>query len=327
MLRDVGTPVASDDGDESGDEQFAGTNVTIDATMVPHLADGLDKDRRPPIGWNPTRRPPRHPVKPVPKRLLEDPSIDRSIDPARWTLVSIRAADDLGHVRTSMNYSQSFGTSAGFFAKTHRTQFLDGPNEPAVADRLEMSTTCLNFQMQPIDMTFRRDDGRLIHKYPDICIEFEDNSVRFGEIKSDETWFDAPAIKRPLDRIDLALGSIGIPRLLRIKGMPYRQEDALAAHAIAMNARLTPVNPAEAAAVRAMITASGGCARYADAVAVIGAVRADAVDKLYAMLMRRVVSFSLTREPHGATPVTAPRPAEAFALRALLSKFVEKVAA
>ena len=230
--------------------------------------------------------------------------------------LDVVSADDLGMVRTGMTYDKDYGTSAGFFEKPQRLQFFEGPNEPAVADHLEMSPRYLDFQFQPLRLTFRRADGRVIHKYPDVGIEYDDHSVRFGEIKSDDAWFQAAGIRRPLERIDMAMSASGMDTLLRIKGTVFRRDEVQKAHGIAMEARLTTFDP----------STDGGRARYADVVAALGGHRAHAVDKLYAMLMRRVVDFDLSSEPTADTLVTAPRPASAFALRELLARFQRKVA-
>jgi hypothetical protein len=242
-------------------------------------------------------------------------------------LVSITAADHLGHVRSGMTYDKEYGTSCTFYEKPRRLQFMEGPNEPAVADHLEMSPRYLDFQFQPLDLTFRRADGRLIHKYPDVLIEFEDNSVRVAEIKSNQAWFDAPGVRRPLDRMDLALASIGIEQLLRIEGVPFRRDQAREAHNAAMDARLTKFDlDADVAAVRTAVAAAGWCAPYGTLFTALGGSRSNAEDKLYAMLMRRIVSFELHTVPANDTPVTLPRPARAFALRDLLNRFRRKVA-
>lgn len=277
--------------------------------------------------WSPSRRPPRHPVMRVPYRHLHADHLNGDKDPAGWDLIAIEAADDLGIVRTGMTYDKDYGTSAGFFEKPRRLQFFEGPNEPAVADHLEMSPRYLDFQFQPLRLTFRRADGRVIHKYPDVGIEYDDHSVRFGEIKSDDAWFLAEGIRRPLNRIDMALAASGMDTLLRIKGTAFRSDAVLKAHGIAMEARLTSFDPAtEGRAARAAIMAAGGRARYSDVVAALGGHHAHAVDKLYAMLLRRVVDFDLSTEPTDNTVVKAPRPANAFALRELLARFQRKVA-
>ncbi|HZG09091.1 MAG TPA: hypothetical protein VEZ70_08945 [Allosphingosinicella sp.] len=277
--------------------------------------------------WNPTRRPPRHPVMRVPYRLLQPKHLDGARDPASWALIGIEAADDLGVVRTGMTYDKEYGTSAGFFEKPRRLQFFEGPNEPAVADHLEMSPRFLDFQFQPLQLTFRRGDGLVIHKYPDVGIEYDDHRVRFGEIKSDEAWFRAEGIRRPLDRIDEAMDSSGLGPLLRVKGSVFRDEQVLKAHRIAMEARLTAFDRAnEGRVAREAITAAGGRARYRDVVAALGGRDAHAADKLYAMLMRRVVDFDLSSEPTDDTIVTAPRQATAFALRELLARFQRRAA-
>lgn len=271
--------------------------------------------------WNPSRRPPRHPVMRVPHRHLAANHLNGDKDPAAWVLIGIEAADDLGIVRTGMTYDKEYGTSAGFFEKPRRLQYFEGPNEPAVANHLEMSPRYLDFQFQPLRLTFRRADGRVIQKYPDVGIEYDDHSVRFGEIKSDATWFQAEGIRRPLDRIDMAMSASGMDTLLKIKGTVFRRDEVLKAHGIAMEARLTSFDPTEGRAARAAILAAGGGARYADVVGSLGGHHAHAVDKLYAMLMRRVVDFDLSSEPTGDTIVTAPRQAAAFALRELLARF------
>lgn len=301
----------------------------------PEVADRDGRDRRDAASlrsaaslrrWSPTRRPPRHPVRSVPHRLRQDPSLDAGKDPAGWTLVAIRAADDLGGVRNGMTYDKEYGTSAGFFEKPRRIQFMEGPNEPAVADHLELNPRYLDFQLQPLDIIFRRADGKLIHKYPDVGIEYDDNTVRFGEIKSDDSWFNAPAIRRPLDRIDAALVSQGLSPILRIKGVAFRTDDMLEAHARAMNARLTEFDFADVQAVKATIMAGGGCASHESLLAALCGRRAAAEGKLYAMLLRRIVAFDLSVPPTPSTIVTLPRPAQAFALRELLTRFARMAA-
>src|SRR5690606_19054155 len=216
---------------------------------------------------------------------------------------------------------------AGFFEKPRRLQFLEGPNEPAVADFLEMKPRYLDFQFQPLDLTFRRADGKLIHKYPDVAIEFDDHVVRFGEVKSDDAWFDAPGVRRPLDRIDAALEAKGLQPLLRIKGAFFRTDAMLEAHTRAMDARLTTFDrESDGRAVRAAVMACGGGAPYGTVVAALGGRRCLAQDKLYAMLMRRIVAFDLSEPPSDSTLVTLPRPATPYALRDLLAQFRRKAA-
>jgi hypothetical protein len=277
--------------------------------------------------WSPSRRPPRHQVRPVPYRHRVAEHLDGAKDPSEWCLVEITAATDLGAVRTGMTYDKEYGTSCTFYEKPGRLQFMEGPNEPAVADYLEMSPHCLNFQFQPLDLTFKRADGKLIHKYPDVLIEFADNTVRIGEIKSNKAWFNAPGVRRPLDRMDLALASRGLGPLLRIEGEVFRQEPVIEAHYAAMDARLTIYDEeADVSAVRAAVLAAGGCASYGTLFASLGGFRFNAEDKLYAMLLDRIVSFELFSVPTSDTPVSLPRPARAYALRDLLNRFRRKVA-
>lgn len=276
--------------------------------------------------WSPSRRPARHPVKRVPRRHVRGDHLNGSKDPTAWTLLGIEAADHLGIVRTGMTYNREYGTSAGFFEKPGRVQFLEGPNEPAVADHLEMCPRYLDFQFQPLRLTFRRADDRIIHKYPDVGIEYDDHTVRFGEIKSDDAWFAAEGVRRPLDGIDRAMATEGLGPLLRIRGTAFRSDAVLKAQGIAMEARLTKFDrDADALIVRAVVAAAGGQARHGDLVAAMGGPPVLAVDKLYAMLLRRIVHFDISTEPTGDTPVTAPRPARAFALRELLARFRRKV--
>jgi hypothetical protein len=278
-------------------------------------------------GWSPSRRPPRHTSRTVPYRHRVADHLRDVKDPARWEFIGIEAARDLGHVRTGMTYNREYGTSAGFFEKPGRLQFLEGPNEDAVASHLELYPRALDFQFQGMVMLFRRPDSRIIRKYPDVLIEYDDNTVRVGEIKSNALWFEAEAVRRPLDRMDLALSSIGIEPILRIRGEPFRTESSLRAHSIALEARLTPFDPeADPRTVRGVVQAGGGAVPYAAVVDALGGVSAGAVDRLYAMLLRRIVSFDLSLEPSAGTIVTAPRPAKAYALRALLSRFAPKAA-
>lgn len=272
--------------------------------------------------WFPSGRPARNPVKPVPHRLLSADHLSGAKDPAEWSLVGIRVADDLGMVRSGMTYDKEYGTSATFYEKPGRTMFMEGPNEPAVGDHLEMSPRCLNFLFQPFDITFRRADGRIIHKYPDVLIEFDDNTVRPGEIKSNREWFDAPGVMRPLGRLDAAMAESGLDPLLRIRGEAFWRDDAVReAHELAMDARLTRFDPVEDAdLVRAAIRSAGGRASHGSLVSKLGGSPSHAGDKLYAMLLRRVVAFDLSAPPKAETPVWLPRPAEAHALTDLLTR-------
>lgn len=282
---------------------------------------------RTPLRWNPNRRPPRHAVREVPYRLRHPEHLNGPKDPATWTLVSIRAADNLGHVRSGMTYDKEYGTSCSLYEKPGRLQFMEGPNEPAVADHLEMMPRYLDFQLQGLDMVFRRADGRIVHKYPDALIEFDDNTVRPAEIKTNREWFDAPGVKRPLEAVEAGLSSSGFLPLLRIRGEVFRQEEVLEAHRRAFAARLTAFDRvADVAAVRAAVLATGGSATHGSLVAALGGDRQDAYGKLYAMLMRRVVAFDLWTQPTPDTPVTLPRQAQAFALRELLAKFKREAA-
>ncbi len=259
---------------------------------VPH--DG----RRGLRGWNPTRRPPRHTPREVPYRLRHPMHLDGASDPADWTLIDIRVANGLGHVRSGMTYNKEYGTSCSLYEKPGRLQFMEGPNEPAVADHLELSPRYLDFQLQGIDMVFRRADGRIIHKYPDALIEFDDNTVRPAEIKTSREWFDAPGVSRPLAAVEAGLSSKGFLPLLRIRGEVFRREETLEAHRRAFAARLTNFDrEADVAAVRATVLAAGGSASHGSLVAALGGDRQDAEGKLYAMLMRRFVAFDLWAQP------------------------------
>ncbi|WP_404365844.1 hypothetical protein AB5I39_09695 [Sphingomonas sp. MMS24-J45] len=242
--------------------------------------------------------------------------------------MDVRAADDLGMVRTGMTYDKEYGTSASFYEKPRRLQFMEGPNEPAVADHLEMNPRYLDFQFQPLDLTFRRADGKIIHKYPDVLIEFDDNTVRAGEIKSNQAWFEAAGVRRPLDRIDLALATVGLDPLLRIRGDELRQPDSVReAHEAAMDARLSRFDPdSDVHAVRTAVDNAGGSATYGTVVAALGGKRSHAADKLYAMMLRRIVAFDLFSLPTANTMISLPRPARAYALRDTLSRLRRKVA-
>jgi hypothetical protein len=291
------------------------------------LAEGLGFTIPPLANWNPTRRPPRHPVRRVPYALLHPTNFKHRKDPERWDLVGVEAAAGLGHVRNGMNYAQDYTTCATFYEKARRIQFLEGPNEPAVADHLEMCPRYIDFQFQPLVLIFCRADGKLIRKYPDVAYELADHRVVFGEIKSNGTWFAAEGVRRPLDRVSRALQELGLGSIHRIKGEPFRRDDTVEAHSIAMEARLTTFDvDADAAAVRKVIMAGGGHARYTDLVAALGGSKGVAVDKLYAMLLRRIVDFDLRSIPDSETVVTAPRAVSPYALREILARFEKKVA-
>lgn len=304
--------------------QSCGTALRSDTLEAPVVDSSARKGLR---GWNPTRRPPRHVPRDVPYKLRHPVHLDGEADPAGWKLIDIRTADGLGHVRSGMTYDKEYGTSCSFYEKPGRLQFMEGPNEPVVADHLEMMPRYLDFQLQGLDMVFRRADGRIIHKYPDVLIEFDDNTVRPGEIKTNRAWFDAPGVKRPLAAVEAGLSSRGFLPLLKIRGEVFRREEVLEAHRRAFFSRLTSFDrKADVAAVRAAVLASGGCATHGSLVAALGGDRQVAEGKLYAMLMRRVVAFELWTQPTPDTPVTLPRPARAFALRELLARFRREAA-
>lgn len=304
--------------------QFCGTALLPDALEAPVFDRGARKGLR---GWNPTRRPPRHVPREIPYSLRHLDHLDGAKDPAKWELIGIRTADDLGHVRSGMTYDKEYGTSCSFYEKPGRLQFMEGPNEPVVADHLEMMPRYLDFQLQGLDMVFRRADGRIIHKYPDALIEFDDNTVRPAEIKTNRAWFDAPGVRRPLAAVEAGLSSKGFLPLLRIRGEVFRREEVLEAHRRAFLSRLTSFDrEADVATVRAAVLAAGGCTTHGSLVAALGGDRQDAEGKLYAMLMRRVVAFDLWTQPTPDTPVTLPRRAKAFALRELLARFKREAA-
>lgn len=293
----------------------------------PDLAEGLGSTIVPLANWNPTRRPPRHPVRRVPYALLHSTKFDDLKDPAQWELMGVETAAGLGHVRNGMNYAQDYTTCATVYEKPRRIQFLEGPNEPAVADHLEMCPRYIEFQFQPVVLIFRRADGKIIRKYPDVAYELADHRVVFGEIKSNDAWFEAEGVHRPLDRVSTALQELGLGTIHRIKGEPFRRDDTVEAHSIAMEARLTKFDrEADAIVVRQVIMAGGGRARYADVVAALGGSRSVATDKLYAMLLRRIVDFDLRSPPTSGTVVTAPRPVTPYALREILARFERKAA-
>ena len=215
-------------GSVQEDEQQSGNNAANPPRPAPvaEMAGLETPEARSAINqWYPSGRPPRNPIMAVPYQHRVADHLDGPKDPSAWTLVEIRAADDLGMVRTGMTYNKDYSTSTTFYEKPQRAQFMEGPNEPAVADHLEMNPRYLDFQFQPLDLTFRRADGKLIHKYPDVLIEFDDNTVRAGEIKSNQEWVDAPGIRRPLDRVCLALTSSGMDPLLRIRGEAFWRDD------------------------------------------------------------------------------------------------------
>ena len=291
------------------------------------LAEGLGSTIVPLANWNPTRRPPRHPVRRVPYALLHPTKFDDLNDPAHWELVGVETATGLGHVRNGMNYAQDYTTCATVYEKPRRIQFLEGPNEPAVADHLEMCPRYIDFQFQPLTLIFRRADGKLIRKYPDVAYELTDHRVVFGEIKSNDAWFAAEGVRRPLDRVSSALEEIGLGPIHRIKGEPFRHDDTVKAHSIAMEARLTTFDPdVDGTAARQVIMAGGGRARYADVIAALGGSKAMACDKLYAMLLRRIVDFDLRSIPTSDTVVTAPRAVAPYAMREILERFERKAA-
>jgi hypothetical protein len=291
------------------------------------LAEGLGSTIAPLANWNPTRRPPRHPVRRVPYALLHSTKFDDLKDPSQWELVGVETAAGLGHVRNGMNYAQDYTTCATVYEKPRRIQFLEGPNEPAIADHLEMCPRYIEFQFQPVVLIFRRADGKIIRKYPDVAYELADHRVVFGEIKSNDAWFAAEGVRRPLERVSSALEELGLGPVHRIKGEPFRRDDTAEAHSIAMEARLTTFDrEADATAVRQVIMAGGGRARYADVVAALGGSRSVAADKLYAMLLRRIVDFDLRSTPTSGTVVTAPRHVTPYALREILARFERKAA-
>lgn len=286
----------------------------------PSISNGVED-------WSPSGRPQRHAARPVPARLKEADQLDGPKDPATWTLVGLFSASDLGHVRTGMTYDKDYGTSASFGEKPRRMQYFESANEPAVADYLEMSPRVLDYQFQALGVAFRRADGKLIYKYPDVAIEFDDHSVRFGEIKSNSAWFNASGIRRPLDRIDIALASKGFEPLLRISGQVFRRDRVIEALHKAMDARLTVFDDiADVHAVRNAIVTAGGCASYGTLIAALGGRRSHAESKLYAMLLRRIISFTLENLPTADTPVAMPKAARAFALREVLNRFQQKAA-
>ncbi|MCD2323036.1 hypothetical protein LQ953_03285 [Sphingomonas sp. IC-56] len=303
--------------------------VDVEVVTTDHrdLAEGLGSPIAPLANWNPTRRPPRHPVRAVPYALLNPTRLDDLKNPARWELVAIESAEGLGHVRNGITYAQDYTTCGSMFEKPRRIQFMEGPNEPAIADHLELCPRYIDFQFQPLALLFRRADGVLIRKYPDVAYEIADHRVVFGEIKSNDAWFAAEGVRRPLERVSLALEASGLGPIHRIKGEPFRRDETVEAHSIAMEARLTAFDPeADGTAARQVIMAGGGRTRYADVVGALGGPASVGADKLYAMLLRRIVDFDLRCIPTADTIVTAPRPVAPYALRELLGRFERKAA-
>ncbi|MDR6144901.1 hypothetical protein QE363_000694 [Sphingomonas sp. SORGH_AS870] len=310
-----------------GDGGTAASSIASEFAGHTDMTEGLGSTIAPLANWNPTRRPPRHPVRRVPYALLHPTKFDHLKDPEQWELIGVETAAGLGHVRNGMNYAQAYTTCATLYEKARRIQFLEGPNEPAVADHLEMCPRYIDFQFQPVVLIFRRADGKIIRKYPDVAYELADHRVVFGEIKSNDAWFVAEGVRRPLERVSTALQELGLGPIHKIKGEPFRRDDTVEAHSIAMEARLTTFDrDADATAVRKVIMASGGHARYVDVVAALGGSRSVAVDKLYAMLLRRIVDFDLRSTPKSETVVTAPRAVSPYALREILARFEKKAA-
>ena len=275
--------------------------------------------------WSPTRRPPRREQMRLPAPLFVDPEPGSDEDPLTWKLDSIVAEPSLGATAINMTYDLAHGTSAILSERARRMQYTEGGYEPAVADNLELDPRRLDFQFQPIEVVFTTPSGRERRLRPDVAVEFDDNVVRFGEIKASAAWFSAPVIRNRLARLERALVSEGLGPLMRIRGDQFTDDSVLSAHARIFGARLTPFDPSrDVNLVRAVIEANGGAAAMGLVADRLGLGFERALDRLAAMMLRRHVTFDLTALPTLATMVRLPRPARAFALRTLLARLADR---
>lgn len=269
--------------------------------------------------YRPTRRP-----KWEPRRDRRDAGHKRHprFNAHDWGNPVLQAAADLGQVRIAFTYRSTSGSFAAYSEKSRRQMFMEGPHELADFKFWEVSPSVLDFQLQPLMISWPNKVGRPRY-FIDAGYERDDGRLFFPEIKASGAFFDEVEARELHCAAEAALAPLGVTFERNSGAERWNQREWRQAFVNEIYAsRRVLFTQAEADRVEDYVLANGGIAPLGRVLETLNLHHGDARAKLYAMMTRRLADVSLDRPESMDSAVTIPgRSRQPSALRAFLQQF------
>lgn len=240
--------------------------------------------------------------------------------------VSVEVAPDLGHVRINFNYGNVITTTAAYGEKPRRQQYCEGPHEARYRRLLEMSTAVIDYQFQPLVIRWIDAASRPRAMFPDVGIELESGAVVFGEIKATSAYLYDPATRAGIDAGDGVLRPLGAG-LVGMAGTPLAKRPFARTVKAAYDDRRHPLSDGAVIRAQSVIAEEGGAAPLYRVLPALANHPATAMAMLHAAMLRRLLTYDISRPPTASTPIVVPAPQERRTLRDLLSRLAQERAA
>jgi hypothetical protein len=224
-------------------------------------------------------------------------------------------------MRINFNYRNYFTTAAGYGEKPRRAQYFEGPYELAMFRLLEMSTAVIDYQFQPLQIRWSTSDGRSVSYTTDAIYATEDGEILVEEVKATEAYFDRSDTRDLLELFEEQIARAGA-RFVRRTSRRIAEPTFWRTVKDAFDDRRTTYCEADSGRAVEAIMREGGRAPLGAVLDAVGGSGREALAKLHAMMVRRVVAIDLASPSMGDTPVLVPpAPADPDALRAFLRRF------
>lgn len=236
-----------------------------------------------------------------------------------WRSPTMHLAPDREAVRINFTYRNGgTSTAACFSAKARCNQYTEGPHERRYLRFLETDYRCIDFQFQFARIEWQTVAGLKRSYTVDGARQTDDGHITFFEIKACQAYFDEP---ETADRLELVEGELArhgfsfdriVGRQL-INGVREKLVDDVFLD------RLTRFSSDDVCRAVDLIETAGGCCSLGRLHEILHANRCRAKAMANAMLVRRIVGFSLERPPSPDTLVYIPQqlPLQACPLRKL----------
>ncbi|WP_375393485.1 hypothetical protein [uncultured Sphingomonas sp.] len=277
---------------------------------IPHPRECLPRRPARTPAWEPRRDRRDAGRPPLPRHALEG-----------WHSPRIVSGADLGQMRINFNYRNYFTTAAGYGEKPRRAQYFEGPYETALWRVLEMTTTVVDYQFQPIQMVWETSDGRTVHYTTDAIYATEDGKILVEEVKATQAYFDRSDTRDLLALFEARIEKAGA-RFIRRTSRRIAEPTYWRTVKDAFDDRRTAYVDADAERATAAVLREGGTAPLGAVLNAVGGPTREAHAKLHAMMVSRKVAIDLSVPPMGDTPVTIPAPpTDPDVLRAFLRRF------
>lgn len=224
-----------------------------------------------------------------------------------WRSPTIHLAPDREAVRINFTYRNGgTSTAACFSAKARCNQYTEGPHERRYLRFLETDYRCIDFQFQFARIEWQTVAGLKRSYTVDGARQTDDGHITFFEIKACQAYFDEPETADRLELVEgeLARHGFGFDRVVGrqlVDGVREKLVDEVFLD------RSTRFSSEDALRATDLIESEGGYCPLGKLHEKLHANPRRAAAMANAMLVQRVVGFSIERPPFPETLVFLPK--------------------